>query len=132
MEYTARQQFEAFEKGIYLDPLSSYFYDWFCLDSSLRKKSEGLMKKAKKFATKMNIDLDTHYLWFKNNCPYSGNLYDDFRFADCKTGDTMWTVTPSSGFHGDGFKQCEVWGRQNNFKEAISIQKNWREFISKK
>ena len=129
-QYTAREQFAAFEKGEYLDTCF-YFYDWFCNDKSLERKSKGLMAKAKKFAALMNIDLDTHYIWFKNNCPMHGTLYDDFRFARVDNSDTVWTVQPALGYHGETHGTCEVWSSTNDWKTAIATAPSWREFLKK-
>lgn len=38
------------------------WYDWFCSNKALLPSSK--------------IDLDKHYVWFKNGCPCVGHLYD--------------------------------------------------------
>ncbi len=65
---TLREQFEAFEQGIYLDSDENLdnrcfnFYDWFCENISLKSKADKLFPMAIRFANKMNIDLDKHYV----------------------------------------------------------------------
>jgi len=84
------------------------FWDWFCADSSLERRSRSLVAKLKKFL-KVNPTLDTtkYYVFFKNNCPMSGATYDDFRICDIETGDVRYTVIPKCSHSG----MAEIWGR---------------------
>lgn len=127
-EYNIRKQFDLFDKDDWsIDPRCFYFYDWFCKSKSLRNKAESLMTKARKFVKLKNIDMDKNYIWFKNNCPCVGSLYDDFRIASCGTGDVLYTVVPRSGHNG----LCEIWGQENDFKEPILEAKNWTDALHK-
>jgi hypothetical protein len=121
MKTNLKAQLEAFDKGIFLDSDGKEswcftFYDWFCKDSSLERKSRSLFAKVKKFL-KANPQIDTEkvYVFFKNNCPGSGNLYDDFRI--CNDDGVIYTVTPKCGHSG----KAEIWGEENDFKEPLKI-----------
>lgn len=106
---TLRQQIEAFENGKILafsgeldDAGCWNFYDWFCNDSALQAKAVRLMKKVIKFVkANPDLDLDTHHVWFKNNCPMVGPLYDDIRITQ-NFGDEVnyYVIIPKSGHTG--------------------------------
>ena len=68
------------------------WYDWFCRDTSLANKTKRMGKIIKQVKDGGKVNLDTMYVWFKNNCPLNGPLYDDFRFADRETGDVQFTI----------------------------------------
>ena len=68
------------------------WYDWFCRDTSLANKTKKMGRIIKQVKDGGKINLDTMYVWFKNNCPLNGPLYDDFRFADRETGDVQFTI----------------------------------------
>jgi hypothetical protein len=71
------------------------------------------------------IDIEKQYVWFKNNCPMYGTLYDDFRIADLETGDVIYTIVPKSGHTSEKGKGC-VYGRENNFKGPL-FEGSWKE-----
>ena len=93
------------------------WYDWFCKDSSLANKTKRMGSIIKQVKRGGKVDLENWYVWFKNNCPLNGPLYDDFRFADIETGNVMFTIqinccwnksryavygrTPDGQFHSD-------------------------------
>ena len=116
---TLRKQLEAFDNGKYLDNEGKEswcfnFYDWFCKDESLKRKADTLFRQVKKFvAANPSINIDTHYVWFKNNCPMNGPLYDDFRISDLIEGDVQYNVTAKSGHS----KMAEVYTRATGFHE---------------
>lgn len=129
---TLKQQLEAFEQGKFLDSEGQEswcynFYDWFCTDKALKAKSEKLFKMVKRWVKKRNTDTDKVYVFFKNNCPMNGPLYDDFRICDIETGDVIWTVIPKSSHSG----LAEVWGRQNDFESPIVTGKNMNKIFEK-
>ena len=68
------------------------WYDWFCRDTSLANKTKKMGRIIKQVKDGGKVNLDTMYVWFKNNCPLNGPLYDDFRFADIETGDVQFTI----------------------------------------
>ena len=131
MKTTLRQQLEAFENGVFLDSDGSkdsscfVFYDWFCKDSSLKRKATALFKKTKLFAKMKDVDLDSTYVFFKNNCTSGGTLYDDFRICDVESGNVLYTVTPKCGHTGE----AEFWGKDNNFEEPIKTGKTFTDLL---
>ena len=58
------------------------WYDWFCRDTSLKNKTKKMGQIIKQIKDGGKVDLNNMYVWFKNNCPMSGPLYDDFRIAN--------------------------------------------------
>lgn len=68
------------------------WYDWFCKDSSLANKTKKMGNIVRQVKGGGKVDLNNWYVWFKNNCPLNGPLYDDFRFANLETGDVQFTI----------------------------------------
>jgi hypothetical protein len=131
MKATLAQQLNAFASGRFMDSDgttgSCYnFYDWFCKDSSLERKARALFPRVKRFLKEHpEIDILSTYVFFKNNCPMNGPLYDDFRIVDIESGNVLFTVTPKCGHSG----QAEIWGRSNDFKEPIKVGKTFSDLF---
>jgi hypothetical protein len=130
---TLRKQLEAFDKGIYLDSEGNEswcynFYDWFCKDSTLQKKSDKLFGMVKKFLeVTPQIDQDKYYVFFKNNCPMDGPLYDDFRICAIEDGGVSYNITGKSGHSG----LAEMYVSTMGFNEPYLTGRNFTELIEK-
>ena len=94
------------------------WYDWFCSDKSLANRLKKLAPKVIRISKSAKVNPETMYVFFKNNCPMNGDLYDDFRICDMKTGDVIFTVVPRSG-HKIDEGLGEVWGKENGWDGAI-------------
>ncbi len=90
------------------------WYDWFCKDSSLLRKTQRMGRIIAKLNQGGKVDLVNCYVWFKNNCPLNGPLYDDFRFADLETGEVQFTVQLDCCWNNHKYV---VWGRRKKGKE---------------
>jgi hypothetical protein len=109
------EQLNAFASGRIIDSEGSEndcfnFYDWFCKDSSLERKANALFPKVKKFVAATQVDILDTYVFFKNNCPMNGPLYDDFRI--CDENGVLFTVIPKCGHSG----KAEIWGYNDSGK----------------
>lgn len=92
------------------------FYDWFCSDAGLANRAKRLQSNVRSFLNAMEkkgkaIDLESHYVFFKNNCPGSGNLYDSFSICQIEGGNVQFWVTAQSGHMSDN-GQAEIWIRE--------------------
>lgn len=119
-EWIAQSDAGAFESDDFDTQVKAGWYDWFCKESSLAGKTKKLAPKVKQVARSAKIDPTKTYVFFKNNCPMYGKLYDDFRICDLETRDVIYTIIPRSG-HTVKAGQAEVWGRENEFEEPLVV-----------
>lgn len=130
-EITLRQWIENFKMGMYVGKdvetqKNAGWYAWFCKDSSLARKTVVLGNKFLRIKDSPKINLDTMYIFFKNNSPMRGKLYDDFRICDIETMKVFYIVAPLLGY-GEG--QSSVWGHENDYKEAL-VQGDWKDVLN--
>ena len=91
-----------FDQGDFNSPdvdtqINAGWYDWFCKDTSLRNKTYKLTGYLKQIVKSKKIDVKNNYVFFKNNCPCVGSLYDDSRICDLENGNIIYTIIPRSG-----------------------------------
>lgn len=116
------------------------FYDWFCADKTLEKRAKSLLSKLKFLVKEKLVNPDTNYVWFKNNCPCSGSLYDDMRIStldedeeflggfcprtghDVEDKCSFWVLTPEYKTY-----DFEDW---STFKKQVKSDQNLRDVIS--
>ena len=98
------------------------WYDWFCRDSSLVNKTKVLGKKIKSISKSNKFNNETSYIFFKNNCPIDGPLYDSFSICDRETNEVIFWITPKSGHTG----LAEVVGINDNGKFETLVEGNWK------
>lgn len=108
-----RQWISEFIGGAY-DPsdrktqIEAGWWDWFCKDSSLRNKTYKMGNIIKQIKEGGKVDLDRTYVFFKNNCPLNGPLYDDFRICSLENGNVLFTVQIDCCWNN---KKYAVYGR---------------------
>lgn len=121
-EFVSKFMFGDFDGKSVDVQIDAGWYDWFCEDTSLPRKTQALGKKVLQLVKSDKLDRNGMYVFFKNNCTGVGTLYDDFRICDIKTGTVLYTVVPRSGHTGN----AEVWSKENNFKEPVA-RGNWQD-----
>jgi hypothetical protein len=120
-----------FENGLYDAPdrstqIKAGWYDWFCRDTSLAQKTKRMGNIVKQITKGGKVDLEKNYVWFKNNCPLNGNLYDDFRIADMETRNVIFTIQIDCCCNE---KRYTVYGNRNDFKEPMFETDSSKELV---
>ena len=105
--------------------IKALWYDWFCKETSLVNKGKALLQRLNAISGSAKFDNDKTYVFFKNNCPCNGSLFDDFRICDIETGNVIYCVVPKSGYNSN-YGMAEVWGKENKFEKPI-IEGTWKE-----
>ncbi len=86
------------------DLIEAGWYDWFCKDHTLGNRTKKMISMVKAAAKSPAVDPDKVYVFFKNNCPMSGPLYDSFSICSLDKGDVLFWATAKCGHTG----QAEV------------------------
>lgn len=104
------------------DQIRAGWYDWFCNDIYLRDKTYRMGSIIKQITSKCKVDIDNSYVFFKNNCPMVGPLYDDFRICDLETGDVQFTITVDDKRQNHKYSVYGIDNHQNEYWEKPMIE----------
>lgn len=105
-EMTIREFCERFKNGEFNSPdrktqCRAGWFDWFCRDSALADKTVSLGNAVCSIKDSERFDQDNTYVFFKNNCPCVGPLYDQFSICDIENGDVLYCCQHlKKGSHG--------------------------------
>ena len=116
----------SFESSDVKVQIEAGWYDWFCKDSSLKNKTKRMGNIIKQLKPGGKVDLDNSYVWFKNNCPLQGSLYDDFRIADLESDVTLIVVQLNSPWHD---KTYTVYERLTHYEKVVFSTDSVKELI---
>jgi hypothetical protein len=72
------------------------------------------------------VDLETSYVWFKNNCPLNGPLYDDFRIADIENNNNLFVVQIDCVWNDSRYT---VFERLDGFEKPVFQTDSSRELV---
>ena len=118
-EISIKEWIENFKLGNYSatdrdTQIKAGWYDWFCRDTSLRNKTYK-MGNIIKHITNENL-LNNCYVFFKNNRPVVGPLYDTFKICSLETNDILYVVIIGDRYEENTYV---VYGRENDFTSAL-------------
>jgi hypothetical protein len=71
------------------------WYDWFCTDKQLPKRAKRLAQILAYFVAREKMDdayLANKYVFFKNNAPCVGKLYDQLSICEKGTGKVLYCI----------------------------------------
>ena len=125
-EWIQRFNSGEFEKPDTTTQINAGWFDWFCRDTSLANKTKKMGNIIKQIKAGGKVDLETSYVWFKNNCPLSGPLNDDFRIADIETNNNL-IVVQIDCFRNDS--KYTAYERLDGFEKPVFQTDSSRELV---
>ena len=125
-EWINRFNAKEFESKEVTTQIKAGWYDWFCKDTSLANKTKVMGNIIKQIKPGGKVDLETSYVWFKNNCPLNGPLYDDFRITDIETNNNLFVIQINCVWNEDRYT---VYERLDGFQKPVFKSNSSRELV---
>lgn len=125
-EWIQRFQSGDFENKNTKTQIEAGWYDWFCKDTSLANKTKKMGNIINQIKVGGKVDLENSYVWFKNNCPLNGPLYDDFRIADIENNNNLFVVQIDCAWNDSKYT---VYERLDGFEKPVFKSDSSRELV---
>lgn len=126
-EFVKRFNNGDFESHSFQVQCEAGWYDWFCKTSSLANKTKKLGEKVCSIADSNLFNKEKCYVFFKNNCPLVGALYDQFSICDIESGDVLFCVQHlEKGSHGCENAHWELYDAKCGFEKPV-INGKWND-----
>jgi hypothetical protein len=94
------------------------WYDWFCTDTSLHTRMKKMVPAVRALVESAYFDQKLpQYVFFKNNCPVRGELYDAFSICSIADGQVQWWVSAKVGH--DTNNTAQVCHRPRGFSSSV-------------
>lgn len=90
------------------------WFDWFCKEESLNSRMNKMVPMIRAVAASPLLGTQPQYIFFKNNCPVSGHLYDSFSVCNMSDGKVQWWVCAKMGY--DAAPHANICGPQRGFE----------------
>ena len=105
------------------------FFDWFCNRHQLFNRFNKLAPKVVQLSKSPLINTEKTYVFFKNNCPVNGPLYDSFSICNIE-GDNevlFWVAYINKGCYGIDKSGWEVNARVDGEWRQVLEYAKWKE-----
>ena len=127
-EFQRRFKAGEFENGSVKTQCEAGWWDWFCRDTSLKNKTKRLGNFVCRLKGGKRVDLDNDYVFFKNNCPLIGPLYDSISICDLEKGEVKFFIAFGDKRESDNYVVYDV---QNELDEpAVVGRKEVLEYLN--